>query len=159
MSYTQEIWLRDNKKVKVPKKFQKIGKDAFLENLSYCNLAPSSVMVHKKIFEEVGLFDESMEVCEDYDLWLRIALKFDIALVAEDLIRKYGGADDQLSMKYIGLDRFHIKTLEKLLPLKNRYEKEILERLLIKYKRLLQGAEKYSKEDEIIYYKSKIAML
>ena len=159
MSYTQEIWFRDKVQVNIPKKFQKIGKDAFLENLSYCNLAPSSVMLHKKIFEEVGLFDESMEVCEDYDLWLRIALKFDIALVAEDLIRKYGGADDQLSMKYRSLDRFHIYTLEKLLCSKSVYREHIKEELLQKYKRVLRGALKHDKKDEISHYKSKIAML
>ena len=159
MSYTQEIWLRNNIQVNIPKKFQKIGKDVFLENLTYCNLAPSSVMLHKKIFDEVGLFDESMEVCEDYDLWLRIALKFEIALVAKDLIKKYGGADDQLSMKYRGLDSFHIKTLEKLLALNTPRENHIKEMLLQKYKIILKGAIKYNKTDEIAHYENQIAVL
>jgi len=159
MSYTQEIWFRDNKRINIPKKFQKIGKDTFLENLSYCNLAPSSVMLHKKVFQRIGLFDESMEVCEDYDLWLRIALEFKVALLPEYLIKKYGGAEDQLSRKYKALDRFHIYTLEKLLMQKNRYEEDIVATLKQKYEKLLKGAFKYNKEDEITYYKSKIAML
>jgi glycosyltransferase involved in cell wall biosynthesis len=159
MSYTQEIWFRDNKRINIPKKFQKIGKDTFLENLSYCNLAPSSVMLHKKVLKRVGAFDESMEVCEDYDLWLRIALEFKVALLPEDLIKKYGGAEDQLSRKYKGLDRFHIYTLEKLLSLKSCYKDEIKEVILKKYKLMLKGAIKYNKDDEIIQYKNKIAML
>jgi glycosyltransferase involved in cell wall biosynthesis len=159
MSYTQEIWLRDNKLVNIPKKFQKIGKNVFLENLSYCNLAPSSVFIHSNVFDEIGLFDESMEVCEDYDLWLRIALKFDIALIPKDLIRKYGGAEDQLSMKYKGLDRFHIYTLEKLLPLKTSYSEQIRETLLRKYKIILKGAIKYNKANEIAHYEEKIFVL
>ena len=35
MSYTDEKWVRGDKEVKVPKKFKKIGKDAFVENMSY----------------------------------------------------------------------------------------------------------------------------
>ncbi|MDQ7068096.1 MAG: glycosyltransferase family A protein [Sulfurimonas sp.] len=38
MSYSDEIWIRDEKIIKIPKKFKKIGKDIFLENLSFCNI-------------------------------------------------------------------------------------------------------------------------
>ena len=37
-------------------------------------LFPLVVMLKKKLFEELGGFDETLPACEDYDLWLRIAL-------------------------------------------------------------------------------------
>lgn len=120
MSYTDEKWMRDGAEVKIPKKFKKIGKDVFSENLEYCNIAPSSVLVSKKILNQVQndraeVFDESLEVCEDYDLWLRITCRYKVGLIDEKLIVKYAGHDDQLSFKHWGMDRFRVVALEKLL--------------------------------------------
>jgi glycosyltransferase involved in cell wall biosynthesis len=158
MSYTDEIWIRDGKEVKIPKKFQKIGCDTFLENLSYCNIAPSSVLLHKKVLEKVGLFDETMEVCEDYDLWLRIALEFEIAFLDEKLIKKYAGHEDQLSYKHWGMDRWRVRTLEKLMPKVQGAEKkeQIKEELIKKYTLLLKGAKKYDKIADIQLYENKL---
>ena len=116
MSYTDEVWIRNGKNVKIPKKYRKIGKDVFLENISYCNIAPSSVMLHKSIFEEVGIFDEELKVCEDYDLWLRILLEFEVGLLNEKLINKYAGHDEQLGFTK-GLDKYRILSLKKILEL------------------------------------------
>ena len=158
MSYTDEVWIRDNREVKIPKKFQKIGKDPFKENLAYCNIAPSSTLIHKQIFQKVGLFDESLEVCEDYDLWLRIALKFDIALIDKKLITKFAGHDDQLSFKHWGMDRFRVIALEKLLQTTKQHQKIeiIIQELEKKYALLLEGARKYGKIQSISYYKGKL---
>lgn len=159
MSYTDEIWFRNGVNVKIPKKFQKIGEDVFLENLEYCNIAPSSALIHKSIFEDVGVFDESLEVCEDYDLWLRILLKYDIGLVNQKLILKYGGDDDQLSTKHWGMDRFRVLTLEKLLKTKTEKTQLIQECLVKKYELLLKGAIKYDKILDIENYTQKIKNL
>jgi glycosyltransferase involved in cell wall biosynthesis len=40
-----------------------------------------TVTVRRKCIENVGLFDESMRATEDRDLWLRIALRYQVALV------------------------------------------------------------------------------
>ena len=112
MSYTDEFWIRDAKEIKVPKKYQKYGGNIFDMCLSHCIIAPSSVLIHKSILED---FDEDLEVCEDYDLWLRIASKYEIGLVDEKLITKYAGHDDQLSFKFWGMDRFRVVSLENLL--------------------------------------------
>jgi len=122
MSYTAEAWVRDGKTVKIPKKYRKIGKDIFLENLSYCNIAPSSVVLHKKLFESVGLFDDSLRVCEDYDLWLRILLKHKVGLVNEKLIIKYAGHDNQLGFSK-DLDKYRVYVLKKLLQFVEEKEK------------------------------------
>jgi glycosyltransferase involved in cell wall biosynthesis len=44
-----------------------------------------SVMVRKKCFDHVGFFDENEDIIEDCDMWLRIALKFDIGFLDEIL--------------------------------------------------------------------------
>ncbi len=157
MSYTDEKWIRDDKEIKVPKKFKKIGKNAFVENISYCNIAPSSVLIHKKLLDICGLFDESLSVCEDYDLWLRIACSEKIGLINEKLITKYAGHEDQLSFKYWGMDRFRVKSLENFLD--TEHEDLVLETLIQKYTLLLKGAIKYDKMTDIEIYESKLRFL
>ncbi len=142
-SYTDEIWIRENKEIKIPKKFHKIGEDPFLENIEYCNIAPSSVMMHKSVFDAVGLFDTTFEVCEDYDLWLRVALRKSLCLLDEKLLIKYGGHNDQLSMKYWGMDRWRVKALRK--HLHTKYHTQVQETLIKKYTLLKKGAVKYDK--------------
>ena len=157
MSYTDELWIRNEKKVKIPKKFRKIGEDVFLENLSYCNIAPSSVVMHKNLFERHGLFDENLEVCEDYDMWLRIAIKENIGLVDKKLIAKYAGHKNQLSFKHWGMDRFRVIALEKLLKNSSNTQKlKIREELIKKYTLLYKGALKYDKILEINFYKRQL---
>lgn len=41
---------------------------------------PAATLIRKEVFQEIGLFDESKECfsCEDYDLWLRIAEKYEL---------------------------------------------------------------------------------
>ena len=157
MSYTDELWIRNEKEVKIPKKFRKIGIDIFKENLSYCNIAPSSVMIHKSIFEKIGLFDETLEVCEDYDLWLRIAISEKIALLNKKLMTKYAGHEDQLSFKHWGMDRFRVLSLEKLLTIADKEQKlKIKEELVKKYTLLYKGALKYDKIADMDFYQRKL---
>ncbi len=114
MSYTAEKWVRNGKEVKVPKKYQKIGKDIFAENVEYCNIAPSSVMLHKKVFQSVGMFDETLWACEDYEFWLRILMHFEAGLINEKLIIKHAGHENQLGFSK-GLETLRIKALETLI--------------------------------------------
>lgn len=48
---------------------------------------PSSVIVPRAVLSDVGGFDESLRASEDYDLWLRIASRYDIHSVDEYLVR------------------------------------------------------------------------
>lgn len=167
MSYTDEQWMRDAKEVKIPKKYRKYGGDIFNECLSHCIIAPSATIIHKDLLERVGVFDESLEVCEDYDLWLRISVENEIGLVDKKLITKYGGDEDQLSLKFWGMDRFRVRALEKLL---NNIRSETkaslpkLKELLVseltkKYTLLLKGAKKHDKIQDIYNYERKIEEL
>jgi len=164
MSYTDEVWFRNSEAVKIPKKFHKYGGEIFKHCLSHCIIAPSAVLMHKSLFNECGIFDESLEVCEDYDLWLRIAFENRVGLVDKKLIIKYAGHENQLSFKHWGMDRFRVQSLEKLLLLaQEKHAKEqlklICNELRKKYTLLLKGAIKYDRITDIKFYEKKIEEL
>jgi glycosyltransferase involved in cell wall biosynthesis len=50
-----------------------------------CFVFTPTVVVRRECLEEVGLFNEILPVSEDFNLWLRIAAQWDIAVVFEAL--------------------------------------------------------------------------
>ena len=113
--HTNEIWVRNGRRVNPMKKHEKFGGRIFEKALPLCVISPSSVLVDRLLFDEVGLFDESLPACEDYDLWLRVCARFPVLFVDEPLIVKHGGHEDQLSRRHWGMDRFRIQALRKIL--------------------------------------------
>lgn len=116
----------------------------FEASLDLCLVSPSAVMIKKTLFDSIGLFDESLPACEDYDLWLRISLKHPIYLTPEPFVVKKGGHADQLSAAP-GLDKFRIISLQKLLSadtLPENYRQKTLKVLLTKSDIYAKGCEK-----------------
>lgn len=112
---TDEVWIRNNKRVNPMKKHAKRGGKIFFDSLPICIVSPSAVMLHRSLLDDVGLFDELMPVVEDYDLWLRISSKYPIGLIPEALVVKHGGHEDQLSRRYPVMDRYRVFAMRKLL--------------------------------------------
>ena len=117
--HTDETWYRNKKFLNQLKKHKKSGGNIFKNSLQLCCISPSSVVLKKQIFDDYGLFDENLEVCEDYDMWIRITAKEEVGFLDSPLVLKYGGHSDQLSKKFWGMDRFRIRSLEK--NLKNEH--------------------------------------
>jgi glycosyltransferase involved in cell wall biosynthesis len=46
-----------------------------------------AVLVERRLLDEVGGFDEQQTVFEDYDLWLRLALRYEIDLIDQPLVQ------------------------------------------------------------------------
>mgnify|MGYP000992924305 CR=1 FL=1 len=113
--YTDEIWIRNGKRVNPCKHHEKVSGWIFEKSLELCLVSPSSVMMHRCFFEQAGNFDETLPACEDYDLWLRASQIFPFSFIPEYLIVKYGGHPDQLSHKHWGMDRFRIQAILKCL--------------------------------------------
>jgi glycosyltransferase involved in cell wall biosynthesis len=113
--HTDEIWIRNGKRVNSMKKHAKPDGWIFEQCLPLCCVSPSSILAHRCVLDDVGLFDESLPACEDYDLWLRIFSRYPVLLVEQQLLNKFGGHDDQLSQKYWGMDRFRVQAMDKLL--------------------------------------------
>jgi glycosyltransferase involved in cell wall biosynthesis len=111
---TEELWVKNGRRVNPGKRHRKRGGMIFEPSLDLCLVSPSAVMVRRELFERVGLFDESLPACEDYDLWLRVSCRFPVHLIETPLIVKRGGHADQLSRAW-GLDRYRISALVKLL--------------------------------------------
>jgi glycosyltransferase involved in cell wall biosynthesis len=140
--YTNETWLRNGKHLNQLKKHQKYQGWIFDKCLPLCIISASSILMEREVFDALGGFDETLPVCEDYDLWLRLSLRYPIAYLDEKLIIKRGGHADQLSKKYWGMDRFRIQALKKLLKEKLTPEQRqlVTEELAKKYQVLLTGA-------------------
>lgn len=107
---TEEIWVRNGRRVNPKKRHQKFSGMIFEPSLALCLVSPSAVMIRRNLFDEVGLFDESLPACEDYDLWLRISCRHPVILIKTPLIVKRGGHADQLS-RQSSLDKYRIKSL------------------------------------------------
>ena len=158
--YTDEIWIRNGVRVNPMKKHQKYSGDIFRQSLPLCIVSPSSVMLRKSVLDEVDGFDELMPVCEDYDLWLRIAVRYPFKFLREKLILKRGGHRDQLSRKYWGMDRWRIYALDKLLrsdDLNMQQREWVTEMLINKSSILIQGFEKRGKTEEARIYKNLVS--
>lgn len=109
--HTEEQWIRNGKVVPLPQKFKKQSGYIFALSLRHCALSPSTVLLRREVLSDVGAFDESLQVCEDYDLWLRVTAQYPVCLVDVPLIEKHGGHADQLSTSTWGLDRFRARAL------------------------------------------------
>lgn len=46
----------------------------------------SGVLIRRQVFEDVGLFDENLRFAEDWDMWLRIADKYEVDFSTEILV-------------------------------------------------------------------------
>ncbi len=159
LCHTEEIWIRDGVRVNQMKKHAKSGGWLFQRSLALCCISPSSVLIHRSIFEEHGDFDESLPACEDYDLWLRITAQEPVIYVETPQIYKYGGHADQLSRAFWGMDRFRIQALESCLTrgqLKPEDEVAAVAMLVRKLKILVAGARKRQNSEVIETYGPKL---
>ena len=50
---------------------------------------PSTVLIKKQCFEAVGKFDETLERCPDYDMWIRISREYKFEYLREPLLTYY----------------------------------------------------------------------
>ncbi len=112
---TREIWMRNGRRVNPARKHLKPTGDIFEPSLVRCLVSPSAVMLRRTLLKEVGLFDEKLPVCEDYDLWLRISCRYSIHLIDRELLVREGGHPDQLSSGRPGMDRYRIRSMARIL--------------------------------------------
>jgi len=160
LCHTDEIWIRRGRRVNPMKKHRKYGGAIFERCLPLCVISPSSALVHRRLFELVGLFDESLPACEDYDFWLRATARFPVLYVEQALTMKYGGHADQLSHRFWGMDRFRIAALEKLLEdaaLEDAKRRAVQATLARKIAIYAAGARKRGRESEARRYEERLA--
>jgi len=147
--HSDEIWIRRGVRVNPMQKHIKYGGWIFEQCLPLCAISPSAAVIRKSTLESLGSFDENLPACEDYDLWLRICHQFPVHHVAQALVTRYAGHDDQLSQQYPVMDRFRIRALHRLLTtqnLKTELRQAAEAMLLSKLDILLNGAIKHQNQ-------------
>lgn len=162
VAHSEEIWVRDGVRVNAMNKHAKHGGHIYHQCLPLCVISPSAVIIHREVFERVGVFDESLPACEDYDLWLRICAIYPVLFLETPLIVKNGGHADQLSRKYWGMDRFRIRALCKMLDgdiLSAEHRQATLNMALKKIDIYMNGASKRDKHQEVADYRTLRAQL
>lgn len=114
ISYTNERWIKDNTFKNQSKAHRKFSGNIFSNALKLCMVSPSSIMCRRAVFHRIGLFDESLPVAEDYDLFIRASIYYDFLFIDNPLVIKYGGHKGQLSRSRKILDIYRIRSLEKI---------------------------------------------
>src|SRR6202167_244827 len=112
---TNEIWIRNGRRVNPGLRHRKRAGDIFIDSLRTCLISMSATMMRTDLFRSLGGFDESMAAAEDYDLWLRILIDHEAGLLDQPLVTRRGGHRDPNSPATPALDRFRILALTKLL--------------------------------------------
>lgn len=98
--------------------FYIIGKKQAYDCLFYENyVQTSSVTIRKKVFDEIGYFDESFTNADDWDMWFRILQSYDLGYLDEICVRyrRREGSITTRSATKLGINR--IRVLRKRLEL------------------------------------------
>jgi len=155
LCYTGEIWIRRGMRVNQKKIHAKVGGWIYPLCLPRCIISPSSVFMRRELFNVIGLFDEQLPICEDYDLWLRVTSQFEVGFIPELLMVKRGGHSDQLSQREWGIDRYRVTALIKIYEsgkLKETWQRLTAEMIADKCKILENGFRKRQKIPEASFY-------
>jgi hypothetical protein len=112
---TEELWLRDGRRVNPGLRHRKRPGDIFNAALRTCLISPSAVIIRTAALRSMGGFDEHLAAAEDYDLWLRMLAMYEVGLLDERLVIRRAGHPGQLSVTVAAIDRYRIIALLKLL--------------------------------------------
>ena len=151
LSQTDEIWIRNGRRVNPMTKHAKPEGWFFEDALKLCLISPSCVLFDRWFWKNVGPFDPTLPACEDYDLWLRTLIRHPVGLCPEHLVHKTGGHPDQLSRKIIGLDLYRLQALARLLQtqtLSASQRRAAIQELRAKARVYVSGCLKHDKPEE-----------
>ena len=89
-----------------------LGKYTFAEiALGKCLVVAATAIIKKEVFDKVGLFDENLLI-EDLDMWLRVAVKFEIGFLNE-YVAFYRSHDVNTSLKVVEMNKARFVILNK----------------------------------------------
>ncbi len=148
--YTDEEWRKNGQWKNQKKKHQKVSGHIYTRCLPLCIISPSSVVIHRTVFDRIGLFDQSLPACEDYEMWLRLTHQYPVLFLSERLIVKRAGSWTQLSNQH-SLDRYRIRALNRMLadfPLSDSDREGTIDELNRKVRIYALGCRKHGKEKE-----------
>nr|BAP91646.1 glycosyl transferase family 2 [Phormidium sp. KS] len=98
-----------------------LGKGSYLSfsgdvraNLLLTNFVDSgsNVLIRTEALKKVGKFDESRKSCEDWDMWLRLAINYSFVAVSKPQIL-YRMSSSSMSVNFLRMERESIEVIEK----------------------------------------------
>ena len=92
----------------LPNRLDSIYEKLIFKNIIWC----SSVLIRKECFEKLGLFDEHLKSCEDWDMWIRISKYYKFIILKTPLIKYLvhpGQKSEDLSGKIVSRKRILFK--------------------------------------------------
>lgn len=75
----------DSKRIRLSKDYICDGLSEFEALLEGCHIWAGTVLCRRKCYEEVGILDLELPQAADWDLWLRLAQRYDVAYLAAPL--------------------------------------------------------------------------
>ncbi len=158
VAYTNEKWIRDGTQRNQGHRHAKHTGWIYVRCLPLCIISPSSVIMRRDVFDEVGLFDEELPACEDYDMWLRLSARFPVLYLPEKLVVKRAGDWPRLSAAH-SLDRYRILALRKALDsewLPAEHRSPTMEMLREKVRVYALGCRKHGRDDEAVWAEARL---
>jgi glycosyltransferase involved in cell wall biosynthesis len=118
--------VRDNNSNLVKKKYPPAYKgDVKLNLLESTTIGSPTPLIKKECFETVGLFDESLKSCQDWDMWKRISEQYEFDYAKGFLALSYTH-HDQLSYNYACLIPGRTAMVEKHMKEFRKYPKILI---------------------------------
>ncbi|MBT3518134.1 MAG: glycosyltransferase [Candidatus Marinimicrobia bacterium] len=86
----------------------------------------STVMVRKDILIKIGKFDESLQSCQDWDLWIRFALACEPIYCSDVNLTYYRKRDESISSNFDLVLKSRLHVLNKTIPKANHLFKGLI---------------------------------
>lgn len=115
----------------------------------WCPVSTSLFIVRKECFEKVEAFDERLKSFQDYDMWLRIAQKYEFDYVDKRLVIKH----EEHGGEQVGFNPYNRQIAMK--DLKAKWDKRLSDSERELFKKFLEEHLTQIKRNLIIYNKRK----
>lgn len=105
------------------------NKGIFYELVLRCFIWTGTAMIPRNVFTEIGYFDEELRIGEDHDLWLRIALKYEIGFLNKctaEYVLHDGGITKNIPLYYDSSIKVRSRYL---FDIPKSYQKKLLNKL------------------------------
>lgn len=110
--YTDIYFVHEDGKM-ITHRFPKVNGNIYYELLKKNVVGTTStVLLRRQCFDTVGLFDESLPSCQDWDMWIRISKNYKFRKIDKPLV-KYKWHQVQISKNIEAVQRGHEKIMEK----------------------------------------------
>lgn len=120
----------------IPDSFKEGKGNLFLDLFRYNCIAIPTVLIRRRCFEEVGLFDETLRAAEDYDFWLRLIRHKKVGYI-DHVLAKVRLHPENMSKDADLMCEYEIKVMDKAIhdnpEIKDRYSYLIKEKYGIIY--------------------------